>query len=102
MISDPTIETGRLVLRQVRPNELDARARLSADPEVMKYLGDGKPKTRAEAWLMMASYLGHWELRGYGLWAVEEKASGEVVGRIGLFNTPGWAGVGGGWEVARE
>jgi RimJ/RimL family protein N-acetyltransferase len=102
MISIPTLETGRLLLRQFRPSDFDALARLSADPEVMKYLGDGKPKTRAEAWLMMASYLGHWELRGYGLWAVEEKASGEFVGRIGLLNPEGWPGLEVAWTLARE
>jgi len=102
MISIPTIETGRLLLRQFRTSDFDALARLSADPEVMKYLGDGKPKTRAEAWLMMASYLGHWELRGYGLWAVEEKASGEFIGRIGLLNPEGWPGLEVAWTLAHE
>jgi RimJ/RimL family protein N-acetyltransferase len=102
MISIPTIETGRLLLRQFRPGDFDALARLSADPEVMKYLGDGKLKTRAEAWLMMASYLGHWELRGYGLWAVEDKASGEFIGRIGLLNPEGWPGLEVAWTLARE
>jgi RimJ/RimL family protein N-acetyltransferase len=102
MISIPTLETGRLLLRQFQSRDFDALARLSADAEVMKYLGDGKPKTRAEAWLMMASYLGHWELRGYGLWAVEEKTSGEFIGRIGLLNPEGWPGLEVAWTLARE
>jgi RimJ/RimL family protein N-acetyltransferase len=102
MISIPMLETPRLLLRQFRPSDFDALARLSADPEVMKYLGDGRPKSRAEAWLMMASYLGHWELRGYGLWAVEDKATGEFVGRIGLLNPEGWPGLEVAWTLARE
>jgi len=102
MISIPTLETPRLLLRQFQPSDFDALARLSADPEVMKYLSDGKPKSRAESWLMMASFLGHWELRGYGLWAVEEKATGEFVGRIGLLNPEGWPGLELAWTLARE
>jgi RimJ/RimL family protein N-acetyltransferase len=102
MISIPTLETGRLLLRQFRQSDFDALAALSADPEVMRYLGDGKPRTRAETWLAMASYLGHWELRGYGLWAVEEKATGKFVGRIGLLNPEGWPGLEVAWTLARE
>src|ERR1700731_1405449 len=102
MISIPTLETKRLLLRQFLQSDFDALARLSADPEVMKYLGDGKPKGRAEAWLMMASYLGHWELRGFGLWAVEERATGEFIGRIGLLNPEGWPGLEVAWTLVRE
>src|ERR1700756_5381709 len=93
MISIPVLETPRLLLRQFQQNDFAALAALSADPEVMKFLGDGKPKARAETWLAMASYLGHWELRGYGLWAVEEKATGKFVDESGCSiprDGPGW------------
>jgi RimJ/RimL family protein N-acetyltransferase len=50
----------------------------------------------------MAGYLGHWDLRGYGLWAVEEKATGEFIGRIGLLNPEGWPGLEVAWTLARE
>ena len=96
------LTTERLILRMFRESDLDAYAEMCGDVEVMKYLGDGKPKGRAEAWLMMASYLGHWELRGYGLWAVEDKATGEFVGRIGLLNPEGWPGLEVAWTLARE
>ena len=102
MISIPVLETPRLLLRQFQQSDFDALAALHADPEVMKYLGDGKPKGRAETWLAMASYLGHWELRGYGLWAVEEKATGKFVGRIGLLNPEGWPGLEVAWTLVRE
>ena len=36
--------------------------------------------------------IGHWELRGFGLWAVEERASGAFLGRIGCFEPEGWPG----------
>jgi RimJ/RimL family protein N-acetyltransferase len=55
-------------------------------------LGDGRPLTRAEAWRQLAMFAGHWALRGFGLWAVEERATGAFVGRIGCFEPEGWPG----------
>ena len=46
--------------------------------------------------------LGHWQLRGYGIWAVEERASGDLIGRIGLHNPEGWPGLEVGWLLARS
>jgi RimJ/RimL family protein N-acetyltransferase len=37
-------------------------------------------------------FVGHWTLRGFGVWAVEERASGAFVGRIGCFEPEGWPG----------
>jgi RimJ/RimL family protein N-acetyltransferase len=96
------LETERLCLRPFEEADLDAYARICADAETMRYLGDGRPLTRPEAWRQMALFLGHWLLRGYGLWAVEEKATGELVGRIGLYNPEGWPGLEVGWLVARQ
>ena len=84
-----------------RDDDLDAYALICADPEVMRYLGDGKTLTRAEAWRQMAMIVGHWRLRGYGLWAVEERATGALIGRIGFFNPEGWPGFELGWVLAR-
>ena len=50
----------------------------------------------------MAFYLGHWRLRGYGLWALEEAATGRLAGRVGFFNPEGWPGFELGWTLARE
>jgi RimJ/RimL family protein N-acetyltransferase len=97
-----TLETDRLRLRIFREDDLDAYSRICADPEVMRHLGEGKPLSRAEAWRQMAMIIGHWHLRGYGLWAVEERASSVLVGRIGLFNPEGWPGLECAWMLARE
>ena len=96
-----TLETERLRLRMFRESDLDVYARLCADPEIMRYLGEGKPLTRAEAWRSMAGILGHWQLRGYGLWAVEERATGTLIGRIGHIYPEGWPGFELGWMLDR-
>jgi len=95
------IETERLILRMFRESDTDAYAEMVSDPEVMRFLG-GQPVPRAEAWRNMAMMLGHWHLRGYGMWAVEEKASGEMVGRIGCWNPEGWPGLEVGWTLRRR
>jgi RimJ/RimL family protein N-acetyltransferase len=96
-----TLRTERLLLRQFREDDLEAYAAICADPEVMRYLGEGKPLSRSEAWRQMAMILGHWTLRGYGLWAVEERASGALIGRIGFFEPEGWPGFELGWMLRR-
>jgi RimJ/RimL family protein N-acetyltransferase len=97
-----TIETERLILRMFREADLDDYAEICADPEVMRYLGHGQPLARAEAWRQMAMIIGHWQLRGYGLYAVEERAGGRLVGRIGFFNPEGWPGFELGWMLGRR
>ena len=98
----PTLETERLVLRMFQADDLDAYATMCADPDVMRYLGDGKPLTRPDAWRQMAMILGHWQLKGYGLWALEERATGALVGRAGFFEPEGWPGFEVGWMLRRE
>jgi RimJ/RimL family protein N-acetyltransferase len=96
-----TLETERLLLRPFREADLDDYARICADPEVMRHIGEGRPLTRPEAWRHMAFFLGHWQLRGYGLWAAELKEGGALVGRIGLHNPEGWPDLEVGWLLER-
>ena len=72
-----------LSFRMFRESDLDAYAAMCGDPDVMRYLGGGYPLSRDESWRNMALVLGHWQLRGFGLWAVEERATGLLAGRVG-------------------
>lgn len=96
-----TLETDRLVLRMLRESDLNAYAEMCADAETMRYLGDGQPLNRAMAWRNLAMMVGHWTLRGYGLWGVEERSSGVLVGRIGFWKPEGWPGFELGWMLHR-
>jgi RimJ/RimL family protein N-acetyltransferase len=98
----PSLATERLLLRQFTAADLDAWAAISADPEVARHLGDGTPLDRVGAWRWMALNLGHWMLRGYGQWALEERDGGALVGRAGLWEPEGWPGLELGWVVARD
>ena len=96
-----TLETERLVLRMFRETDLDAYADMCADPEVMRYLGTGQCMSRAEAWRHMAMMAGHWQMRGYGMWAVQERSSDEMIGRIGCWFPESWPGQEIGWTLRR-
>jgi RimJ/RimL family protein N-acetyltransferase len=96
------LETQRLLLRPFRASDFDAYARICADPEVMRYIGAGHPLSPADAWRAMAFFLGHWELRGYGMWAAEDKQTRALVGRIGLHNPEGWPALEVGWVLDRS
>ena len=97
-----TLQTERLILRMFREEDFEQHAHICADPEVMRFLVDGRPLDRFEAWRSMAMILGHWQLRGYGPWAVEERATGNLIGRIGFFYPEGWPGFELGWVLGRE
>jgi RimJ/RimL family protein N-acetyltransferase len=95
------IETERLLLRMFTKDDLDAYASMCADAEVMRYVGAGNALSRADAWRHLAMFLGTWQLRGYGNFAVQDKASGQMIGRVGYFHPEGWPGIEMGWALAR-
>jgi RimJ/RimL family protein N-acetyltransferase len=100
-MNGPVLETDRLRLRMWRVEDFEPYEEMCADPEVMRYLG-GKTLNRLEAWRHMAFLIGHWDLLGYGHWAVEEKASGSFAGRVGFLNPAGWPGFEIGWTLGRS
>ena len=78
------IQTPRLVLRPFTHDDLDAFASMNADAEVMRYIGDGKPQSRAQTQLRLNAILDHWEQHGFGLCAVVDRVSRAFVGFCGL------------------
>ena len=62
-------------------------ATINADPEVMRWIGDGSPIDEEATAAGTARSEQHWEIHGFGLFAVEIRATGELAGFTGL-NTP--------------
>ena len=84
----PTIESERLIFRAFREDrDFEAYARFYASEQTIYY---GGPLDRPLAWRAAAAMMGHWIIRGYGPWAVEERASGDFCGMVGLWYPEGW------------
>lgn len=84
----PEIVTDRLRLRSFGAGDFEEYAGLVGHPLVARHVGDGTPLDRTAAWRHLAMVLGHWILRGCGMWAVEH--DGRMVGRVGLLHPDGW------------
>ena len=82
------IETERLILRLWSKDDFEQFAKYYADENNAKYVGG--QKTLDEAWRHFALLIGHWELNGFGYWAVDEKETGAFVGAVGLWQSAGW------------
>jgi len=98
----PELLTDRLRLRAFAASDFESYAAMMADPEVTRWLGAGGPMSREDAWRQLAMFAGHWQLRGYGLWAVEERATGRFIGRIGCHYPEGFPAFEIGYTLARE
>ncbi|HEV2854925.1 MAG TPA: GNAT family N-acetyltransferase [Thermoanaerobaculia bacterium] len=98
----PTLVTERLRLRAFRKSDLDDYAALNADPDVVRYLGDGKIWDRGRSWRHLAFLLGHWQLGGCGTWALEQKETGTFLGMVGFSEPEGWPGCELAWTLARR
>ena len=99
MTDIPVIQTERLRLCALDNRHFEAYAEMLADPGTTRFVGDGQPLDRMNAWRSMAMLLGHWALRGYGMWAVELADSGDFIGRVGLHNPEGWPDIELGWML---
>ena len=84
------IGTARLLLRRWHDEDLEPYARICADAGVMRYIGSGFPLSREQSEAQISGFVRHWDQRGFGLWAVEHKATGAFIGFVGLAHQDGW------------
>jgi RimJ/RimL family protein N-acetyltransferase len=78
------IETARLTLRPFTPNDLNDLYEIRSDPEVMRYIGSGKPESIEQVRTVLSKILAHWEQHGFGRWAAIDKESEKLFGWCGL------------------
>lgn len=78
------LETERLRLRVFTPEDLDPMCEITSDPEVMRYIGHGRPLSREETEANLKSIVSAFRRRGFGRWALERKDDGALVGYCGL------------------
>ncbi|HEX8929617.1 MAG TPA: GNAT family N-acetyltransferase [Actinomycetota bacterium] len=99
----PVIETPRLILRGWRPGDVRPYAAMLADPAAARFITrGGRPHDARQSWAEAAFMAGHWQLRGYGMFVVEERETGAFVGRVGPLRPEGWPALEIAWAVAPE
>jgi RimJ/RimL family protein N-acetyltransferase len=79
-----TIETERLILRRWRETDVVPLSAINADPEVMRWIGDGTTRSQEQTRASIGAWQRAWDERGFGLFAVEVRATGELAGLTGL------------------
>lgn len=92
----PVIETDRLILRGPREADFEVFAAFGAS-ERSRFVGGPVPRIRS--WGGFLATFGHWALRGYGMWMLQERASGKTAGRIGMIYNDGWDEPELGWHI---
>ncbi|MGH7617366.1 MAG: GNAT family N-acetyltransferase [Gemmatimonadaceae bacterium] len=102
-VSIPTLTTARLMLRPFDPADAAGFAALNADPDVAQFISvDAQPISADDSWRQLAMFIGHWHLRGFGMWAVAELDRPHVlIGRIGAHQPQGWPDIEIGWALSR-
>ena len=94
--STPTLETERLILRGPRPSDADAFVAAYAEDR-MKYAGG--PKTKRDAWNFFGTEIGHWVMRGFGMFIVAEKGVDQPLGIVGHWMPNTWPEKEVGWVL---
>jgi RimJ/RimL family protein N-acetyltransferase len=79
-----SLETKRLRLREPTTADVDPLAHALADPEVMRYIGDGRPRSADEAVRWVENDRRSWQLDGFGKFVVVRLDDERVIGRVGL------------------
>ncbi len=85
----------------LQDGDFEEYAAIHADPEVTKYTVRSQ-LSRTDAWRHLAIVVGHWHLRGFGMWGVFEKSTGALVGRVGFHQPDGWPDFELGWTIGRN
>lgn len=83
----PVLESERLRLRGWQESDHPSLAQFMAS-EPSRFVGG--PLNAADSWRRIAMFIGHWQLRGFGPWALEEKVTGAFVGYAGLWHPHGF------------
>lgn len=96
----PEIETERLRLRHWRESDVDPFFDFYRDPLSAAIYGNDI--ARSDVWRRVGLIIGHWHLRGFGPWALEDKATGKFAGHGGLWYPDGWGDVEVGYGIMPE
>ncbi len=85
--SIPTLETKRLILRGPTA---EAYPNFEATFASYRSRFMGGPLNAYESWMLFAAEIGHWKVRGFGMWMIHDKLTDETYGMAGGWQPEGW------------
>jgi RimJ/RimL family protein N-acetyltransferase len=94
----PVLDTERLILRAPSHADFDAFAPFVTSDRA-RFIGGGADKDTGHAWRVLAILSGHWHLRGFGTFVMEERATGRPVGSAGPWFPGDWPERELGWTI---
>jgi RimJ/RimL family protein N-acetyltransferase len=80
----PTINTARTTLRAMRAEDFGHFAEIWANPDVVTHIG-GEPRSKSVSWDVFLRNAGHWQIVGFGQWAIQIHGQREMAGQTGFF-----------------
>lgn len=89
--------TPRLLLETWEPDDFDAFAAIARDPEVMRFIAEGKPWPDSRIGWFMGRQVTLQETLGFCNWKLADAASGELLGFCGLATLPSIGEIEIGW-----
>lgn len=84
-------ETSRLIVRRLQPDDLAPLFAVYGDADAMRWVGDGEPITKDECVKWLEVTANNYRVRGYGMFALLDRKTGDVFGFCGLVYPDGQA-----------
>lgn len=100
MAIGPILETSRLVLRPPQTEDFEGFCTLAADPDTARFIGG--VQARESVWRALCTITGAWMIRGFSMFSVIEKETGQWIGRLGPWQPEGWPGTEVGWGLLKS
>ena len=96
----PTLTTERLLLRMLQESDFDEYSAIHMDPDVTRYTAR-MHLDLVDTWRHLAMIVGHWELKGFGMWGVFERDTNRLAGRVGFYQPATWPDFELGWTIGK-
>ncbi len=79
------LTTPRLKMRAFNEQDVLPFHRILNQPNLLRYFSTSDPPSLEQVERMVTRLIKHWDEHGFGIWALESLATGELIGRSGLF-----------------
>src|SRR6266568_2966065 len=100
----PRLETARLILREITPNDAETLFAIHADAEAMRWYGADTMTELSQAHKLIELFAGWRRQPNPGTrWGIERREDGRLIGTCGLFAwNANWRNCAIGFELARD